>query len=538
MASGPGPPKKNPGTRAYRTHPVLDPNPTIPQPPAAADDYRLDPSAPPPLPVTYNLPDFSHTQPRQRAPKQTSQEKALEKFEAMEELLQNWAFDSVGNFLATLFYNKPREEPDPRGTTHAHTIAHFLRGRDKIKMSTILPLIYHHKASYPTKKSANRHEKQQMFATSGPADQSNHARPFMSTWAVRLVAAEARKQVGRATRDDPERPDEHARFQAQSNKRTNAETVTWPMLLANFNLTKIHTKYSIRLPLAIFLTESMAAPSSKGKFFVRKRRPHPMIQVGAIASFIISRNRYANGDLAMALGVWHFACKAHIDLKRVYCRFGYAVSDTTAHNALNSMSDAALEGLRAEIAEAMARGEREGCLLVDNAQEYCEVYEQGIGRQSQLKVGTAGTWVRLYDCAPGAFHAKPYYDKVAQQERREVTTDKIFDDIDWDNMRAITVLHWARTLIEFVPALQHLLPEVNRKFREDYAKRRMRADRKTTCQPFGTNSERSTETQGMHRAIQDFDNQAGIDSAEPGDLLLWIRGDGASFAAVLNLINQ
>ena len=38
----------------------------------------------------------------------------------------------------------------------------------------------------------------------------------------------------------------------------------------------------------------------------------------------------------------------------------------------------------------------------------------------------------------------------------------------------------------------------------------MREGRKTTVQPLGTNAERETETQGMARAIMDFDEQMGI----------------------------
>ncbi|KAJ7853987.1 hypothetical protein B0H14DRAFT_2202133, partial [Mycena olivaceomarginata] len=105
-----------------------------------------------------------------------------------------------------------------------------------------------------------------------------------------------------------------------------------------------------------------------GVFFVRKRRPHPIIQVGAIASFIISRNRYANGDLAMALGVWLFACKSHVDVKRVYSRFRYSVSDTTARNALVSMTESSFVELRADVKDATERGENEGATLLDNIQ--------------------------------------------------------------------------------------------------------------------------------------------------------------------------
>ncbi|KAJ7799790.1 hypothetical protein B0H13DRAFT_1673295, partial [Mycena leptocephala] len=516
MSSDPNQALARTGSRSYRRYTPLDANPAIPTIPVNADAYRLDPSVHSSAPTqpSSTLPDFPHTQPRLRRQKQTAEEKTLDKFAAMEEFLKSSPFDTLGDFLAILFYNKPRNETDPRGMTHANAVAQFLRGRTEIKMSHILPLMYHHKASFPHSKCVDVHEQKEMFATSGPVNQSNHARPFMSTWATRLVALEARKQVGRATKDDPNDPDTQTRFRAHSNDRTNAKVISWPELLSHFNLKWIESKYCIRLPLPMFLTQHMAAPSSKGVFFVRKRRPHPIIQVGAIASFIISRNRYANADLAMALGVWHFACKSHIDVKRVYCRFGYSVSDTTARHALNSMTTASLAELRDKIKDATERGQTEGCLLLDNVQQYCDVHEQGIGRQSQLKVGTAGTWVELEDCAPGAFDAEPYYAKVAEQERKDLTTDDLFDSINWPHMR------------------------IHNMFRDGpLAIHRMRDGRKAKCQPLSTNSERSTETQGMRQAVKDFDGQTGIDSDAPGNLLSWIRGDGASYANLLNLCN-
>ncbi|KAJ7697216.1 hypothetical protein B0H17DRAFT_1197615 [Mycena rosella] len=81
-------------------------------------------------------------------------------------------------------------------------------------MSDILPLIYSHKASYPASRSADVHEQKQMFATAGPVDQSHHARPFISTWATRLVAFEGRKQVSRSARNDPDDPERRAHLRA------------------------------------------------------------------------------------------------------------------------------------------------------------------------------------------------------------------------------------------------------------------------------------------------------------------------------------
>ncbi|KAJ7687510.1 hypothetical protein B0H17DRAFT_1300716 [Mycena rosella] len=477
-------------------------------------------------------------QPRLRKAKLTAEQKLHKKFRAMEKLLKEYPFRNLGEFLAILFHNPIRGEPDPRGTKHSRVVARFLRGRTNIKMTEILPLIYSHKASYPASRSADVHEQKEMFATTRPADQIHHARPFISTWATRLVAFEGRKQVGHSARNDPDDPERRDNLRAQTNgRKEGVEVVSWPAVLSHFNLRHIGTQYCIRLPLVWFCTEVWSAPMAKGVFFVRKRRPHPIIQVGAIASFILSRNRYANGDLTMVFGLWHFACKSHVNVKRVFRRFGYGVSDSTARNALNTMTDASLHELREKIKDATSRGQTENALLFDNVQEYCDVYEQGIGRLSELKVGTAGTNLDLDDCAPGAFDAEPYYNKVAQQERKTLTTDSLFDDINWPHLRIAIPLHWTQTLVEFtIDFHPHMLKDVIAMFREEpLALHRMRKGRKTGCQPLKTNGERSTSLQGFERAVDDFDTQRGIDSRDPGNLLSWIRGDGAPYANALRL---
>ena len=70
---------------------------------------------------------------------------------------------------------------------------------------------------------------------------------------------------------------------------------------------------------------------------------------------------------------------------------------------------------------------------------------------------------------------------------------------------------------------------------EPIAKHRMREGRKTVVQPLGTNAERETETQGMARAIMDFDEQMGVGSEAADHLLSWVHGDGASYATTLRL---
>ncbi|KAJ7633594.1 hypothetical protein DFH06DRAFT_1337080 [Mycena polygramma] len=128
--------------------------PVIPPPPPGADSYRPDSPLPAPNPPpSKTISDFPHTQPRLRAPMQTSAEKLADKFDAMDKLLESWPFDTLGDFLQILFHNPTRSESDPRTDRHALTVAQFLRGRTDIKMSNVFPLIYHHRSSYPSSRT-------------------------------------------------------------------------------------------------------------------------------------------------------------------------------------------------------------------------------------------------------------------------------------------------------------------------------------------------------------------------------------------------
>ncbi|KAJ6616866.1 hypothetical protein B0H10DRAFT_1948735 [Mycena sp. CBHHK59/15] len=200
------------------------------------------------------------------------------------------------------------------------------------------------------------------------------------------------------------------------------------------------------------------------------------------------------------------------------------------------MTIASLAELRKDVQKGIEQGEMNRCLILDNCQEYCDVYEQGIGRQSELKVGTAGTSVELQDCAPGAFNAADYHDRVAKKERATLTTDSLYDDLDWAHIHRVIPLHWARVLSEYSPRFEPLTEEISAMFRTaPIAKHRMREGRTGNFQPLGTNSDHSTETQGMARAILDLAGQMAIDPDETKGLLFWVRGDGASYANILRL---
>jgi len=166
----------------------------------------------------------------------------------------------------------------------------------------------------------------------------------------------------------------------------------------------------------------------------------------------------------MALSVWHFAAKYHIDVKRVYSQFGNIISDTTVHKALNSMTGSSLACLQDSVKNATKRGETEWCLVLDNVQEYCLVYEGGILCESVLKVGTAGTAIQLDDCKPGTFDLQSHLAHVAEKKQTTMTVETLRADVDWTHIHAIQSLHWVCILVDYIPELKGMSRDVSARF--------------------------------------------------------------------------
>ena len=139
----------------------------------------------------------SSSQPRLIQAPQDEAQKLASKFDRMEQLLKDSGFDSVGEFLKILFYNPSRVsgQPDPRGIFHAKSVAQFLQGRNKVKMSEIITLVYKHKHSAPLPDSPHASERHAPFSPSvSPAD-IFYACPSLFTWATNLVANHVHREI-------------------------------------------------------------------------------------------------------------------------------------------------------------------------------------------------------------------------------------------------------------------------------------------------------------------------------------------------------
>ncbi|KAF9005371.1 hypothetical protein BDZ89DRAFT_1145164 [Hymenopellis radicata] len=460
-------------------------------------------------------------------------------------------FHSLGRFLQILFIDFPRRDgPDRRSTLHRNFVSGFLRGKNRTKAVDIVKLIYRHRNSGPGYRSKFYSERDLMFAGTQNPSELHYARPAISCWAIQVVGDHVHSQVGALTVDEEEGwiddddttmdtseqtmpgspssdPQTHAPAASQrlparlaaSKKSKTGQRDTRPMatwdVMKDFSIKNIAQMLQRRAGSVWYLTEKMAGPEKHGKVIVRKRRPHSTIQVAAITSFVLSRHRFANGYLAVALGIWLFATRAHIDIKRALSRMGLSISDTTVRKALAAMSDAGRDKLRKSVAEHAERGELGWRIIMDNVQGYALVREPGHGKQSVLKVGTAATAVRLYDCPPDAFKLEPYLARVIENKRAELTTDKLLDSLNFvhiDKKRAL----------ETVPFRTYCNQPSSCRSK----------DRDTTP---GSNSEREIEIDGSHECVKDFDEQSGWLERFAAFLIAWYGGDGGTYATLKRL---
>ncbi|KAJ7775506.1 hypothetical protein B0H16DRAFT_1757012 [Mycena metata] len=465
----------------------------------------------------------SSTQERLRGRKHTH-------FQKIDTVLKTWGFKSVGEFLATLFHPRIRGK-DKRTRAHRQAVAIFLQGRTAVAMADIIPLIYNHHKSRPRKRETE--QRAAAFSPHKPLEDIRPAATCLSAWATRLVGDAAHSRIGKMSRKSRDNVRGRRHLRASSNGRTEGtRVVEWEDV--EFTMEDLAQQYQSEDELIWYLTECFAASRKNGKVIVKKIRPHPVIQVGAISAFITARNQYASGDIGLPIGIWLFACQAHVDIKHILCRFGYSVSDSTARRTIRSMTLRSLRDLREKVCAATAREEVEYGKVSDNCQRYTLVCEHGIGRENELKVGTACTAFRLDDCAPGAFRADDHIRRVVAQERQRMTTEDVYKDINWVHIDGVAELHFVRVLANFCPHLNHLLPAISTLFRTKFAKHRLTPCKKE-LQALGPNSERELENKGYYDGFMDFDKQMGVEPDKSDNLLSLNCGDGAAHAMLMRL---
>ncbi|THV01138.1 hypothetical protein K435DRAFT_655980 [Dendrothele bispora CBS 962.96] len=262
---------------------------------------------------------------------------------ALTYLLDELNYNSVAEFFFSYL------QPIPRGSgntvvspRHRSSLKLFLQGQANIKPVNIVERMFDHRYSYPSPNCVDKAaQRDSAYSPSLSPNTIRYSRCSLSSWAVQKVGDRVYRDVEKLIyknhhSSDSDVPSIQACLLASANDRTKAKgarTVTKEDLLG-FKLMDRVSFFKNQARLAWYLTECMAHPRKKSALVERKRRPPHLAQIAAISSFVMARNQYANGFLAMQLGIWHFACHSHIDVTRIYCHMAGIVHKTTSARAL------------------------------------------------------------------------------------------------------------------------------------------------------------------------------------------------------------
>ncbi|THU82412.1 hypothetical protein K435DRAFT_691498 [Dendrothele bispora CBS 962.96] len=452
--------------------------------------------------------------------KRSAHERLLDDLENIDQHLQSICsdFGSLGNFLRLLFWH-PRvtRNEDLCYCFHKRSICNFLQGKSSVKPVHIIRKIYSHPNSYPSWQSNNATEEAaKAFSLDLDPATIKYARPSLSAWAAQTCATRAHRELNRLTKNDPNHPED-------TPARISIDSVTWDEINSITPARTIAT-FKRRAPYVEGLFRYLAEPRKSGKPIPQVYRPTDIVIGSPWSSgptLVIGHNRFANGYLGLPLGIELFSTQTHSDIKRILTRMGLSISDQATRRALQTMTAKARDKMLAETVKKADKGEVARCYMLDNVQRNYAVHEGGLLVKPVMKVGCAATAVKLEDCEEGAWDLSDYLSRVAQNRRSTMTIHELWNGIDWQNHYSAQTLYRFRAH----PVAIHRIPN----------------SRRTKIQPLGTNSEREVEIHSMKRCIKDFDAQIGFTAAGADDSLLeWVggnpnTGDGASFAAILNL---
>ncbi|KAJ8089136.1 hypothetical protein PM082_014384 [Marasmius tenuissimus] len=262
-------------------------------------------------------------------------------------------FPDLGMFLEALFENFPCGVPNPCTNQHTLIVKWFLQGDYTIKAVDVVHAIYRPRYSYPISKSSAEmyQERTHSFSPTVNLTSLHYARPAMSAWATQLIGHQLSVEMETLCRGIPSDPD----FPIHLTGKNISEHTSTSHVFEHFSLKHCVDMYKCNACLAWYMTKCISCPKTVKDNEVRAIRLHPMIQVISLSVGLLSQNLFANGFLTFQLGVWFFSMKAHIDTKRVMCRIGISIADSTIRQGLRGLGKANIQRVHDSIDKSVAQ---------------------------------------------------------------------------------------------------------------------------------------------------------------------------------------
>ncbi|KAL0574504.1 hypothetical protein V5O48_007454 [Marasmius crinis-equi] len=281
------------------------------------------------------------------------------------------------------------------------------------------------------------------------------------------------------------------------------------------------------LPEPVNIDDDDDAPTISLESGVPKRtRRDPWLSATiALLCLLYMRYRYMI-VFPSIVGLFLFTCGTNRDTIVMLSRFGLTVSYSTILGILHTLAADSSARLKM-LGEAVKVGQPIFQFLFDNVNKMRRAWEQVLGHRDEVKSGTASTVIELEDVPDGALDHDKLEARIKEQKRREMTFEKLLEDIDWEHIEGIGTATLLRTWVNQIPPLNKFKPNVETMFKVTHSLHplRLRKSRIHTLRP--TNIDESS-TAGVLQVVQNLVSQLGIAVSSLTKWVFFFCGDQLS----------
>jgi hypothetical protein len=226
------------------------------------------------------------------------------------------------------------------------------------------------------------------------------------------------------------------------------------------------------------------------------------------------------------IGLFLFTCNANRDIFAVLGHVGLSVAYSSVLSTLHTL--VADSNILLRVWGAMTEiGEPRFLLLFDNVNKMQRAWQSIIGREDEVKSGTAATLIKLEDVPPGAMLAEPLLKNLKEKVRGKLTVEMLVDDIDWAHIESIGASTVLRVWTKHVSGLAKFRSAVESRFSNAYAKHPLRL-RKSEIHPMRTTDINEATTTGVASVLHNLISQLGIVGSWLNKYVVLVCGDQLS----------
>jgi len=177
-----------------------------------------------------------------------------------------------------------------------------------------------------------------------------------------------------------------------------------------------------------------------------------------------------------------------------------------------------------------------GVIVYDNVQNYHIQRDQAIGRENHLNIGLAAIYyeVDVDDIGISLFDLDRKRRMIEKGERAKLSVAKLQDMIDQRHIENVCILQWMHTLVQRIPQLQHLKPDIGILYQTRVAKQRLPV-KAAKVHPLASSSRNETVFTDLKDALTDFFAQTGQTPQDFKRRLFPVGGDGLTYEKMLQL---